>query len=61
MKQLFSIFLAFILLTPSLLKIGVYVDFKIRQDYIAEVLCVNRAEPVNLCSGACYLDTQLKQ
>lgn len=40
---------------------GVWVDFKINQDFIAAVLCINRDEPVPMCNGNCYLSDQLQK
>lgn len=49
------------LLLPSLQKIGILLDFRINQDFIAEFLCVNKEEPITMCSGKCYLADQLKK
>ena len=38
----------------------IYLDFSLRQDYIAEVLCINKEEPITVCGGQCYLIDQLK-
>ena len=46
---------------PSLTKIGILIDFKINQDFIAEVLCINREKPISTCNGKCYLSEQLKK
>lgn len=46
---------------PSLTKIGILIDFKINQDFIAEVLCINREKPMSTCNGKCYLSEQLKK
>ena len=36
-------------------------DFKINQDYIAKVLCVNKDEPQKGCNGKCHLSKQMQQ
>ncbi len=46
---------------PNLKKIGILIDFKINQDFIAEVLCINREKPMSTCNGKCYLSEQLKK
>ena len=46
---------------PQLTKIGIFIDFKINQDFIAEVLCINKAKPITVCEGQCYLSEQLKK
>ena len=39
----------------------IYLKFKLNQDYIAKVLCVNKARPQLKCNGHCYLAKQLKK
>lgn len=34
--------------------------FKMRQDYIAGSLCVNRFDQLPICKGSCYLEKQLE-
>jgi len=46
---------------PGLAKIGILIDFKINQDFIAEVLCINREKPMTMCNGKCYLSEQLQK
>lgn len=46
---------------PSMTKIGILIDFKINQDFIAEVLCINKEKPMSTCNGKCYLSKQLKK
>lgn len=38
----------------------VYLDFELRRDYIAEVLCINRDKPITVCGGECFLNKQLR-
>lgn len=49
------------IMLPNLTKIGILIDFKINQDFIAEVLCINREKPMSTCNGKCYLSKQLKE
>ncbi|PMB40138.1 hypothetical protein CEN47_03890 [Fischerella thermalis CCMEE 5319] len=49
------------LMVPNLSKIGILIDFKINQDFIAKVLCINREKPMSTCNGKCYLSEQLKK
>ncbi|MBL6448249.1 hypothetical protein JMN32_18185 [Fulvivirga sp. 29W222] len=37
------------------------IDFKINQDFIAKVLCINKDEPITTCNGKCYLSKELKK
>lgn len=43
------------MLVKSLLMPIVYIDFKLNQDYIAKVLCINRDKPEMQCNGHCVL------
>ncbi len=49
------------MMLPNLIKIGILIDFKINQDFIAEVLCINKEKPMFMCNGKCYLSEQLKK
>ncbi|MDN5211019.1 hypothetical protein QQ020_03130 [Fulvivirgaceae bacterium BMA12] len=38
----------------------IYLDFNLRRDYIARVLCINReTTAMTVCGGQCYLSDQL--
>ncbi len=39
----------------------IYVDFKMQQDYIAKVLCINKDQPEMHCNGQCVLMKKLKK
>ena len=39
----------------------VYLDFKLRENFIATVLCINKEKPKLQCHGKCYLKQQLKK
>ena len=58
-------FIAFFLMANTLLGILwqplVYADFKLRQEYIAEVLCIKKEAPIPVCYGSCVLTDRLKQ
>ncbi|UTW62327.1 hypothetical protein KFE98_20365 [bacterium SCSIO 12741] len=60
LKSVASIVLIGLLALPGLSRFWTFVDFKINQDYIAEVLCINRNEPITMCYGQCYLVDQLE-
>lgn len=60
-KSLLSILLLMIFLSPGLVKVWVVVDFTINQEYIAELFCVNKEEPITVCNGKCFLSDQLKR
>ncbi|ELR71084.1 hypothetical protein C900_03048 [Fulvivirga imtechensis AK7] len=54
-------FLAFIMMVKAMMIPVVYIDFKINQDYIARVLCINRDKPELNCNGHCILMQKLKK
>ena len=61
MRAFLTISFIAILSLPTILKVWILVDFKIHQDYIAEVLCINRDEPITMCNGSCYLKDRLQE
>lgn len=61
MKALFTYLLIVLMLAQSLLRLGIYVDFKLHQEYIARVLCVNRDKPILACNGQCQLQERLQR
>lgn len=46
---------------PYFTKIGILIDFKVNQDFIAEVLCMNKDKPEMACNGQCYLARQFRK
>lgn len=61
MKIGLSISLLLLILFPTLSKVWVYLDFKIRQQQIAAELCEYRDVPLAMCNGVCYLEDQLQK
>ncbi len=59
-KRILTISLILLILLQSFSKVWIIISFKINQDYIAKVLCVNRDKPEVLCSGKCVLTKNLK-
>ncbi len=41
-------------------QLGIYVSFKINQDYIAEFLCIEKDIPESTCQGCCQLKDKLE-
>lgn len=52
--------LAMIMMVKAIMIPVIYIDFKINQDYIARVLCINRDKPELNCNGNCVLMQKLK-
>ncbi len=61
LKQVISIALVLVFLLPNCSKVWVLIDFKINQDFIAEVLCINKEKTITICNGRCYLAEQLQK
>lgn len=61
MRQLIVILLIPLILSPVLSRTWTLVSFKIHQDFIARVLCINRDVPEVMCNGTCYLDQLLEE
>lgn len=53
--------LILIMLLKALMVPVVYIDFKLNQDYIAKVLCINRDKPELQCNGHCILMEKIKK
>jgi hypothetical protein len=53
--------MVFLIMIPNIVRIGIIVSFKINQEYIEKVLCINKNEPIITCRGKCYLVEQLQK
>lgn len=54
-----AILMTVLILASSIRDVIICTNFYLNQDYIADVLCVNRDKPELLCSGKCVLVDQL--
>lgn len=52
--------LATVMLFKAFLAPAVFIDFKLNEDYIAKVLCINREKPQVDCNGQCVLMQKMK-
>ena len=52
--------LATAMLFKAFLAPAVFIDFKLNQDYISKVLCINRDKPELECDGHCILMDKMK-
>lgn len=59
-SQITAIFLTAIILIQPAHIAGVFIRFKINQDFYARVLCINKEKPELKCHGKCQLKKQLK-
>ena len=50
-----------LILGPSLNRTWILLDFKINRDFIAEVFCINKDVPEEMCNGGSYLTDQLEK
>ncbi len=60
MRSLPVYLLLFAILLPSISPWGTIAYYNLNRDYIARVLCENRARPELHCDGQCYLAKKLK-
>ena len=42
-------------------ELGIYLSFKLNQDYIAEFLCIEKDNPESTCQGCCQLKNKLEE
>lgn len=61
LKKLLTIFLALVIVSQSLVSVGIVWYYHINKTYISQKLCVNRSNPKMHCNGHCYLSKQLKK
>ncbi len=59
MRHAVIILLLLSLSFQSLVKLGVIAWYEINKQYVATVLCENKAKPQMKCNGKCYLKKQL--
>ena len=59
-NRITSIGLIFLMSLQCCYKLGVITYFDLNRDYIAEVLCINKEEPLTICHGQCFLNKNLK-
>ena len=60
-KSYIAVLLASCIIAGSLAVPSIYLDFEIRKEYIAKVLCVQKDQPITICGGKCYLNKRLKK
>jgi hypothetical protein len=58
-KKITSIALVLILSAQCFYQLGVITYFHLNNDYIAEVLCINKEKPITMCHGKCFLNKNL--
>lgn len=61
MKKLLSVFLVVIIISQTLISVGVVLHYQANKAYISQQLCENRNNPTAHCKGHCYLSKQLKK
>jgi hypothetical protein len=61
MRQLATFLLVLLIFLQTFGKMWVVVSFKIRQDHIAETLCIEKKIATSTCRGRCYLKEQLNK
>lgn len=61
MRKLISTILICSVLLPTIGQVCIIVDFRLNQDFITELFCINKDKPVMACNGKCHLADQLKK
>lgn len=60
-RSFFSIFLILAIMLPGLTRVGIFIDFKMNQEYFASEVCEEKEIPFSNCNGNCYLAKKFKQ
>lgn len=60
MRQGIAIFFAFLMMSVSCKDLIQYAAFKLNQEYISSVFCINKSKPEMKCDGKCYLKKLLE-
>ena len=61
MKIVTVIFLSIITLSGIFQNAVIFSVFKIKQNYIANNLCINKDAPESTCKGACFLNEKIEE
>lgn len=61
MKYFVVTILSLIILVNSIPEIVIYTSYRLNQDYITELFCVNKDKPNLKCNGSCHLKKEIKQ
>ena len=60
MRKAIAILLLFSVMVRPFTQAYYLIDYQLRQDFIAKVLCINKEKPQLHCNGKCYLAKRLK-
>lgn len=60
-SNLKSVFILAFVLSIFFQPLSPLLDYAINYEYIVQNLCVNRDQPILMCSGKCYLNEELAQ
>ena len=61
LRRITAIILTISMLAFNWSKLNILISFKIHQEYIAKVLCINKEKPQLQCNGKCHLKKELKK
>ena len=61
MNKILTISLILLIFGISVRDFVVYTHFKLDQDFIASVLCINKDKPAVKCEGKCYLEKKIEE
>ena len=61
LKRYIAILMTFMILAGTFKDVASFLSFKVNQDYIAEVLCINKDIPESSCHGKCMLIKNIQE
>lgn len=61
LKKMIAISLTLLILAVSAKDFVMLASFKVNQDFIAKVLCINQDKPELQCNGKCYLNKKIAE
>jgi hypothetical protein len=59
-KRVVAIVLIFVISAQCFYQLGMVTYFQLNQQFIADVLCINKEKPALQCHGKCYLKKKLE-
>lgn len=61
LRKAVSILLILAMSMQSLYRLGLVTWFEMNREYVATVLCINKAKPEMHCNGQCYLKKEIQK
>jgi hypothetical protein len=61
LKKVLSTILSVLIISQTMVNVGIGIYYHLNKSYITQQLCVNKNNPSLHCNGHCYLAKQLKK